>query len=319
MPDGSVATDSGWNLDQIAFYVYANADAGLLPIRAFYIDQPAYSYYLGCDPNLYLPAPSGWQPAAWGPNQTFYALPGNVTLSYGFQNLNFANVQLPKGQPSVMSTQVVNNQSGSSTASTSVTFSTSNTATLTLSLTETIGVSDAVTAEAGIPGLADAKETTTVSINIGSTQQISTQVQQAITVSGTVTVPPGGSVTATGIMYVAQNVEIPFSLQCLVTAQMFNHNIGSASQGPCTALTDLFLQKNPNFKGQVSSAPSLNGITVTMAGILTGTYAITAELDVKDNPVGQSDTDANRGAASVSNVTRQIAINPKTTAATART
>jgi hypothetical protein len=295
-----------------AFYVYESPDAGLLEFTMWYDAQPQYTFFIGNSSQTgALAPPPGWGAVGWGigpgqGTQPFYALPGVASLAYTYQSLSLSNVTLPDGNPNVMDTQTLKNTSSTASITQTVSYTTGNTGTVTLALTETIGESSTVKLTFGLPGVADGEGSTTTSLDLSSTQTVSEQVNQSITVSGSVTLPPNGSVKVTAIMYVAPDISIPFSLQCLVTAQVANQNAGSPSNGPCTLLTDLFRQKNPNFNGSIVAAPSLNGITVSMAGNMTGSWAVNTDLSVADNPPAQSS--AAGGQGTLSGMTKQISV-----------
>jgi hypothetical protein len=285
---------SGWTQSSSnpAFYVYGAPDCGLAEVTMWYIEQPQFSYFWGCNPQSAMignfVAQSDWLPVGWSiaPGQTdqpFYAMPGSAQLAYSITAFNASQVPDPETTPSVIATQYITNSSQYATIAQDISYSLALTNTFTVSLQETLSYSAAQKVSVNVLFMS-AEETITIGVQLSSTQTWTTTTTQTVEISSTVTVPPTYTVTVQGTVNVVTDVPIPFTMTVGISAESNGVALSGAPVN-CQALTDLFWQQNPQWPA--NALPQLwngggGGIIVTLSGTLTCTFALTTELEVSD-------------------------------------
>ena len=297
VPSNTVA-GGGWNLagSGPAFYAYGQNDGGLAQFMIYYTASPEYNYGLFC--NLAsavtgnFSVPQGWQGAGWiqGP-WPFYALPGEAQLVYTLQGIDIVPPLPGTGQPAMVGTQMVTNNSKNASVSQDVAFGLQLMSSFTLTFQETLSVTDTKTMEFGIPDLGKIGESLSVGISLSSSQAQTQSTQKSVQISSTVTVPQNSAVTVAGIVYVVEdysppnnpitiNVDMTSASNDVILTQVYATPAG----GKCTALQDLFSSQNPSFSGTVTAnQPAPGSIEVSLSCYITANFGVNTELVVDDN------------------------------------
>jgi Clostridium epsilon toxin ETX/Bacillus mosquitocidal toxin MTX2 len=307
-PASVTSAGFGWNPDCTdstgpAFWAYGGQDGGLAQFMIYYTASPEYNYGLFC--NLAsavtgnLAVPSGWQGAEWyTPGQQpwlFYALPGQTQLAYALQGIYIEPPPPGTGEPALVGTQMVTNNSKCATVSQNISFTLALTSSFTLTFTETLNVSNTMTmgVTVSIPGMGsvNASNSLTVGISLSSSQAQTVTTQQTVLIASTVTIPPNSAITATGNVYVVQDysppnnpITIAVDMSPESNGVLLSQVYAAPTSATCTALTDLFMTQNPSFTGTVTpNQPGPGSIEVSLSCAITANFGVNTELVVADS------------------------------------
>lgn len=303
-PGGGWYQTTGPNGQVPAFYAYSIQDAGLVEYAMWYIDQPQYSFFLGCGVQNAvtgaLQAPSGWSPVGWA-NTGMYLLPAGAQLSYDIEALSLTE-GLPTGDARLVGQQLITNNSKYATIAQDISYSLSLASSVTISLTESLSATETNTVEVDIPEVGKISTQLSVSVGLSSTQSQTTTTTQTVDISSTVTVGPNSAVTVDGIVYVLTNYSIPIVMPVTITAEANGVplNAAAAPGSPCQALLDLFKSQNQSFTGTITPEPQTAALEVSLNATITCSFGVNTELVVADAESASSSTGVLKRASAAS-------------------
>jgi hypothetical protein len=258
------AGDANWkiNVTGPVFYTLSPRDKRGQAVVEWLAETP-HTHYYGGSSSLWLTPPSGgsWEADPSG-EIYFYAVPAKFALRYSLQSVTYDNSTatiIP--QPLYLGTQEIKNDSYTDTSDYAVLISKSVTNQYSLTLTDTLTVGASLEIDAGIPDVADAKGTVSMSIALSESDSWTSSTDESVSITGSVTAPPRTDAILTLTVFMAQNVSVPCSVVATATSP------GMSADD----LTAVFTGQNPALGDNVQTVDSQT-IRIDLDGTFKGSW-----------------------------------------------